>query len=115
MAWHGERLKEIRKARGMTQVDLAQRVSVNERMFPRYEKPANDPESSVPNADILARISKILAVSADFLLGLSDDPGSHYVTSDELTPDEERLILAIRSKKAGKAASEFAALLQHMG
>lgn len=114
MAWHGERLKEVRQARGLTQVDLALAVNVNERMMPRYEKKPNDVDASVPRADIVARISKYLAVSADFLLGLSDSPGSHFVTEEDLTPDEERLIRAIRSKKAGKAASEFASMLQDM-
>lgn len=115
MAWHGERLKEIRQARGMSQVDLALGVEVNERMIPRYEKHAKDTDASVPSADIVARISKYLAISADFLLGLSDSPGSHFVNADDLSPDEERLIRAIRSKKPGKAASEFATLLQDMG
>lgn len=115
MAWHGERLKEIRKARGMTQSDLAQRVSINERMFPRYEKREDEDDSSIPNADVVARISKVLAVSADFLLGLSDNPGNHYVSVDDLTPDEERLIRTVRSKKADNVASKVTALLQDMG
>src|SRR6185295_15513028 len=115
MAWHGERLKEIRLARGIPQDALAAEIDVNPRMIPRYEKKRTDDDSSKPSADIAARIAKILGCSADFLLGLSDSPGTHFADVSGLSPDEERLIRAIRNKKPGKAASEFATLMQDMG
>jgi transcriptional regulator with XRE-family HTH domain len=73
----GERLTALRKARGLTQVQLAERIGSTQRAISRYETVAD----RAP-APVLARLAQALGVSTDELLGvkrtraagLSDDP-----------------------------------------
>lgn len=74
----GERLTALRKARGLTQVQLAERIDSTQRAVSRYETVAD----RAP-APVLARLAQALAVSTDELLGvkrtraaagLADDP-----------------------------------------
>jgi transcriptional regulator with XRE-family HTH domain len=74
----GERLTALRKARGFTQVQLADRIDSTQRAISRYETVAD----RAP-APVLARLAQTLGVSTDELLGvrhirpatgLADDP-----------------------------------------
>jgi len=55
----------LRKARGMTQADLAAALGVTQGMVSFYEKGTADPA-----AQTLAKLARVLDVSADELLGL---------------------------------------------
>lgn len=61
----GDRLARIRRARGITQAQLAKAVSVSRRVVAYYE--ADDAQ---PPGAILVDLARALAVSADQLLGL---------------------------------------------
>jgi transcriptional regulator with XRE-family HTH domain len=61
----GKRLAEIRKARGVTQVELAERIGSSQRNLSYYES-----EKGHAPAPILVAIAKELEVSTDDLLGL---------------------------------------------
>jgi transcriptional regulator with XRE-family HTH domain len=73
----GERLTALRKARGFTQVQLAEKIDSTQRAISRYETVAD----RAP-APVLARLAQALGVSTDELLGvrriraagLADDP-----------------------------------------
>ena len=74
----GERLTALRKARGLTQVQLADKIDSTQRAISRYETIAD----RAP-APVLARLAGALGVTTDELLGvkriraaksLADDP-----------------------------------------
>jgi transcriptional regulator with XRE-family HTH domain len=61
----GQRLAQLRKDRGFTQVELAERVGMIQALISDYER-----SKLRPYADIVARFAEVLEVSADELLGL---------------------------------------------
>lgn len=65
-------------------------IDVGLRMIPRYESGTADPSS-----DVVTRMAKTLAVTTDYLLGLTDDPTGQF-EEDELSPMERKLIAAFR-------------------
>lgn len=65
----GERLRDLRKSRGMTVDALAALVQAKRRAFTYWE--AGKTEPSFSQLEILATI---FGVSTDFLLGREDDP-----------------------------------------
>lgn len=64
----GERLKATRKIKNMTQLELSKRLELSKATISAYEQVA-----SYPSIETLVKICNILDVSADFLLGLSDN------------------------------------------
>jgi len=65
-----ERLVQLRKARGLTQRQLAEQVGVHFTQLQRYEG-----GSSQPTLDVLRRLAVCLSVSADVLLFDKDERG----------------------------------------
>ena len=61
----GERLLEARKARGMTQDQLAQAVYIRRQTIGNYES-----GERLPDADILASLVKALHIDIQWLLGI---------------------------------------------
>ena len=61
------RLREVRMERELTQDELAKLLSVNQRTISNCEREVNKPD-----LDMLINISKVLDVSADYLLGIKD-------------------------------------------
>ena len=88
---YGNRLRDIRDARGLTQKDLANRVGMSDQQIYRYETDKSD-----PTGEALAKISKALDVSVDYLLGLVDEPNS-FLQESQLSPMEQKLLAAARS------------------
>ena len=64
-----DRIKEARENSGFTQQKLAEAVGVTKTAIYYYEK-----GRKIPSADVLKNIALALNVSADYLLGLTDDP-----------------------------------------
>jgi transcriptional regulator with XRE-family HTH domain len=84
------RLATLRKERGITQPDLAERIGVHVSQLRRYEG-----GTSQPTLDVLRRMARALGVSADVLIFDEDergpqDPGlrQHLAALDVLDPDE---------------------------
>lgn len=90
--FRGQRLKEVRERRGFTQDDLQSRLGFGNTQIHRYET-----GKSEPSPEALVKLSKELNVTADYLLGLVDNP-NEYLTDEPLTPGEARLIALIRSQ-----------------
>src|SRR5258706_14755664 len=65
----GERLRKIREQMGLSQEDLGDRLGLGNRQIWRYEH-----NQTRPSSEVVAAIARALSVSADFLLGLSDNP-----------------------------------------
>lgn len=83
----GERLKTIREARGYTQDDLAEMLNTNRLQIYRWENGKTDPPS-----EAVAALSKVLGVSADYLLGISDS----FQNSNQLSLTEATVLTAMR-------------------
>lgn len=66
----GKRLAQIRKAKGFSQYTLAEALGVSNRMVAYYEAQTN-----FPPAHLLPKLSKILEVSTDELLGIKSTKG----------------------------------------
>lgn len=65
----GERLAAVRKARNVTQVQLAERLGITQSMLSKYER-----GDLRLHGAMLIRIAEILAVSIDELLGIKVTP-----------------------------------------
>ena len=61
----GQRLSNLRKAAGFTQIELATELGVSQRMVAYYESPA-----ATPPANLLPQIAAALGVSIDDLFGV---------------------------------------------
>lgn len=85
----GERLLLMRVQRGLSQVELGERIGLGENAIWRYETGKTEPKG-----EIIARIARELDVSTDYLLGMTDYPGQYIV--GELTPREREAIAAWR-------------------
>ena len=65
----GQRISELRKALGWSQVDLSKKLGVAKQTVSNWEN-----ENIQPSIDMLVRLSKIFGVSTDNLLGLEQTP-----------------------------------------
>lgn len=65
----GQRLKYLRNKRRLQQWQVADRLGLGRSTYNQYENDKREPD-----VELLARIAEFYGVSADFLLGLSDDP-----------------------------------------
>ena len=86
----GDRLKKLRIQSGHSQESLAELLGIGNRQIWRYENGETEPDG-----DTVARISQALEVSADYLLGLTDDPNPNLQQSD-LSEKERAAIAAWR-------------------
>ncbi|MBQ3020050.1 MAG: helix-turn-helix transcriptional regulator [Clostridia bacterium] len=64
----GNKLKELRKEKGLTQKALASILNLNSVTYLRYEK-----EQRMPPLNLLIEIARFFDVSTDYLLGLTDE------------------------------------------
>lgn len=86
----GNRLKQLRLELGYTQESLAEMLGIGNRQIWRYENGETEPDG-----ETVAKIARILNVSADYLLGLTDDPTPSGMTS-QLSAVERAVIAALR-------------------
>lgn len=61
----GDRIKLLRKARGLNQVELADKLKVSKQAVSNWEN-----NNILPSIEILIRIATFFGVSTDYLLGL---------------------------------------------
>jgi len=67
MSLFSDRVKELRKARKMTQRQMADALGITERSYQRYEAENN------PKNETLIKLADFFDVSTDYLLGRSDN------------------------------------------
>lgn len=89
-----ENLKALRKARGMTQEELAVRLNVVRQTVSKWEKGL-----SVPDAAMLIRLAEVLDTTVGQLLGadIPEDGESRNDLADQLARINEQL--AIRNRR----------------
>jgi transcriptional regulator with XRE-family HTH domain len=98
----GKRLRELREAHGYSRERFAAEIGVGTAQVARYERGEND-----ATGDILARIAQFFNVSADYLLGLTDNASPN--TTGELSPEEAAAIAAWREGDYWRAVKIMAA------
>ena len=81
----GDRLKALRRRRGLTQAEFAQLLGVTKETVYRYEHGAQEPSLSR-----LASIAKCLDTSTDCLLGIRDDVDCLYFNPNTLSLSQEQ-------------------------
>jgi transcriptional regulator with XRE-family HTH domain len=86
-----ERFRQVRELRGLSKRQLSKASGVGEMQLGRYESGEND-----PSAQNLKQIAKALQVSADYLLGITDDPQGHFGDSVILNETELAILVAYR-------------------
>ncbi len=101
----GKRLARIRKACGLTQAELAERVGLSRRMLAYYEAQSQH----IPSASILPALAKALKCSSDQLLGLKNlkikEPGVSMKLQSKLN------IIPKLPRKQRKAVLDYAQAL----
>lgn len=100
-----QNLKTIRKNKGFTQEDLANRLHVTRQTISKWEK-----GYSVPDADLLSKLAEELDVSVSELLGKDEIPAEETDSiSEQLARINEQLsIKNRRAKRVWKAVIVFA-------
>jgi transcriptional regulator with XRE-family HTH domain len=81
----GPRLVALRKARGLTQVQLAEAAGTTQRSISYYEN-----DDGVPPSSVVVVLAQALHVSADELLGLKPPQAAAVVPGDD-NPETRRL------------------------
>lgn len=85
---YGNRLKELRKEQNITQSNLAKILNVTQDSISLWEK-----NKRVPDTQYIIQLADYFNVSADYLLGRSDDFGNVDVPSDVKLSSEEQYAL----------------------
>lgn len=89
-----ENLKTLRKARGLSQEELAIRLCVVRQTVSKWEKGL-----SVPDAELLVKLAEIFEVPVSQLLGIPIDPGdSSNAVAEQLSRINEQL--AVKNRRA---------------
>lgn len=81
----GQRLKEARLQRGMTQPELADAVGVTKGAIGNYET-----DLSSPKEPILIKLMEVLQIDANYLYQ------DYIISTSSLAPDEEHLLSVYR-------------------
>jgi transcriptional regulator with XRE-family HTH domain len=97
----GERLAQLRKTAGYTQVEFAAELDITQRMVAYYEAP----DAQAP-AHLLPQMATVLGLSVDVLLGLSEQRTPKRIATNRL----ERRLLEI-DKFDPKAKRQITQLL----
>ena len=100
-----ENLKAYRKAKGLTQEELAVRLHVVRQTVSKWEKGL-----SVPDADLLVRLAEVLEVSVSQLLGSEVPPEA---PADQVAQQLARINeqLAIKNRRARRVWQVIAGIL----
>lgn len=72
-----ERLKKLRKDAGLTQVDVASKLGISQPAYASWERGVKK-----PTQENLVKLSKILYVSVDYLLGNTENKQTSDVLED---------------------------------
>lgn len=100
----GENIKAMRKSKGISQEELAVRLSVVRQTVSKWER-----DRSVSDADLLVRLSEELGVPVSALLGDSAAKGAHepddlHAVAEKLEVVNRRLALVAERRRAALIA-----------
>lgn len=101
-----ENIRRARLARGLSQQELAEQLHVVRQTISKWEKGL-----SVPDADVLVRISEVLDAPVEALLGVSDCRKSSEALARELTQRNEELAVRIQEENLRARADRVRGLI----
>ncbi len=87
MEYFGDKLRALRKERGLTQQQLADKMELVKASISAYEQ-----NTKYPSLDVLIKLCTFFQVSSDYMLGLSDDM---QFKMSALTDEQAQLILQL--------------------
>lgn len=90
-----ERLKQLREAKGLTQLRLAMELSVSQETISGYEI-----GKAVPPAEMLVKLADVLDSSVDYILGRTDIKST--LRASELNEQEAELLAILRKQSQDK-------------
>ncbi|MDT2971382.1 helix-turn-helix domain-containing protein [Lactococcus lactis] len=90
MEYFGDKLRALRMEKKLTQNDLAARLGIVGASVSSYEK-----NKQYPSVEVLIQLCQTFDVSADYLLGLSDDKNFNTST---LTEEQLQIVLRLINK-----------------
>lgn len=73
MLTFGERLRMARERKGLSQLDVYKATNIGNKSLSRYEN-----NKTAPDPEAMKMLIKLYDVSADFILGLSDEMGQAF-------------------------------------
>lgn len=76
----GTRLRQLRKSRGWTMQEIADRLDTTKASISGYEQ-----HDRMPTPDKIIIFAKLFGVSVDYILGQTDDPTPHSKLADAKT------------------------------
>lgn len=79
------RMKELRKAKNISQQRLAMELNVSQTMISKYEL-----GQAEPDIQMIQKLAAFFHVTADYLLEISDDP--QPISSASLSKDEKQVL-----------------------
>jgi repressor LexA len=88
-----QRIKHRRESLGLTQAELGTAIGKDQRSIWRYES-----EKVKPNAEVLSILARELRTTADYLLGLTDDPEKPLRSELDLDDLEREIVKLVRSQ-----------------
>lgn len=68
------KFKELRRSKGLTQVEFAQKINVDQSTISKWEQ-----DKAIPDIQTLSQLADFFEVSVDYLLGKEDKPTSNGV------------------------------------
>lgn len=88
---NGDRLRRARERLNFSQEELAAAMGAQQQAVQRWEKERVD-----PNSYTIKQLARVLRVTTDYLLGLSDEP-SGSLEFEGLTPQMRKLIWLVEN------------------
>ena len=87
----GERLKELRKSKGWTQVQVAAKMGLTDSVISFYER-----QERAPSPEVLIKFAELYDVSTDYLLGVekvNDQHLDYYIKRIHRNPAEKEFLI----------------------
>lgn len=100
MSTLGERLRQARKRRGMSQMDVFDSAGISNKALSRYEK-----DVSAPSPEVIKKLSRLYDVSGEYLLGVTNEMGH----SADNVPESDSLIYMNDQKGCAGRVIDFIA------
>lgn len=76
----GKRLLELRKAKNLSQTELAEQLGIHKNVLGKYER-----EEVKPSIDIAVKVAEFMEVSLDYLVGKVDNELDKSIVEKVLT------------------------------
>ncbi len=88
------RLKTLRSELKLTQEDIAKKVGLTKSAYGYYEQ-----GKTIPDAQMIAKLSEIFNVTSDYLLGISNAKSNNIINKKDDTKTDERILNIINKIK----------------